>query len=51
VTIAPPDSCSAKPDNSAVRQWLGVAALVVALTTLRVIYASVIDLRTDEAYY
>src|SRR5258707_3561519 len=25
--------------------------LIVAMTTLRVIYASVIDLRTDEAYY
>ncbi len=25
--------------------------LIVAMTTLRVIYASVMDLRTDEAYY
>jgi 4-amino-4-deoxy-L-arabinose transferase-like glycosyltransferase len=51
VTFAPPHSRSAKPDNSALRQLLGVAALIVALTALRVIYASVIDLRTDEAYY
>jgi 4-amino-4-deoxy-L-arabinose transferase-like glycosyltransferase len=51
VTIALPDSHSAKPDDSAVRQLLGVAALIVALTALRVVYASVIDLRTDEAYY
>jgi 4-amino-4-deoxy-L-arabinose transferase-like glycosyltransferase len=51
VTIAPPDSHSTKPDNSALRQLLGVAALIVALTALRVVYASVIDLRTDEAYY
>jgi len=51
VTIAPPDRSSTKPDNSAFRQLLAVAALIVALTALRVIYASLIDLRTDEAYY
>jgi len=51
VTIAQPDRSSTKPDNSAFRQLLAVAALVVALTALRVIYASLIDLRTDEAYY
>ena len=28
-----------------------VAALIAALTAMRVIYAGVIDLRTDEAYY
>ena len=31
--------------------WLAVAALIAALTAMRLIYASVIDLRTDEAYY
>src|SRR6267378_3062878 len=51
VTIAPPDRSSTKPDNSAFRQLLAVAALIVALTALRMIYASLIDLRTDEAYY
>jgi 4-amino-4-deoxy-L-arabinose transferase-like glycosyltransferase len=51
VTIAAPDSSSTKPDSSALRQWLAVAALIVALTALRVTYASLIDLRTDEAYY
>jgi hypothetical protein len=51
VTIAPPDSSSTKPDRSALRQWLAVAALIVALTALRVTYAGLIDLRTDEAYY
>jgi 4-amino-4-deoxy-L-arabinose transferase-like glycosyltransferase len=51
VTIAPPDRSSTKPDSSAFRQLLAVAALIVALTALRVIYASLIDLRTDEAYY
>jgi 4-amino-4-deoxy-L-arabinose transferase-like glycosyltransferase len=51
VTIAIPDSGTTKPDNSAFRQLLGVAILIAALTVLRVIYASLIDLRTDEAYY
>ena len=49
--IAQPASSSTKPDRSVFRQWLAVAALIAVLTTLRVIYASVIDLRTDEAYY
>src|ERR1700676_2684 len=51
VTIAPPDNSNAKPDRSAFRRLLAVAVLIAALTALRVIYASVIDLRTDEAYY
>jgi len=51
VTIASPDRSRTKPDSSAFRQWLAVAALIAALTALRVIYASRIDLRTDEAYY
>jgi hypothetical protein len=49
--MAPPNSSRTKPDSSAIRQWLAVAALIAALTAMRVIYASVIDLRTDEAYY
>ena len=51
MTIAPPDNSPARPDNSAFRRWPAVAALIAALTTLRVIYASLLDLRTDEAYY
>jgi 4-amino-4-deoxy-L-arabinose transferase-like glycosyltransferase len=51
VTIAPPVENSMKPDSSARRQWLAVAVVIVAMTALRVVYASVIDLRTDEAYY
>src|ERR1700737_511113 len=51
VTIAPPDRSRTKPDSSAFRQWLAVAVLIAALTALRMIYASQIDLRTDEAYY
>jgi 4-amino-4-deoxy-L-arabinose transferase-like glycosyltransferase len=57
MTIAPPDN-RAQPDPAAARgpgsfleSWLGVIALVAAMTAMRLIYASVIDLRTDEAYY
>ncbi len=50
MTIAASQS-PAKPDSSAFRQLLAVAALIAAMTLLRVVYASAIDLRTDEAYY
>jgi 4-amino-4-deoxy-L-arabinose transferase-like glycosyltransferase len=49
VTIAPP--LSTKPDRSALRQLLAVVILITAMTALRVVYASLLDLRTDEAYY
>ena len=42
---------TANPDRTAFRRWLAVAALIAAMTALRSIYAGVIDLRTDEAYY
>jgi hypothetical protein len=51
VTIADPNEYAAKPGQFASRQWLAVAALVAAMTAMRVVYAGVIDLRTDEAYY
>jgi 4-amino-4-deoxy-L-arabinose transferase-like glycosyltransferase len=51
VIAAPPNSRNTGPDRFSPRQWLAVAALVAALTAMRVIYACVIDLRTDEAYY
>jgi 4-amino-4-deoxy-L-arabinose transferase-like glycosyltransferase len=51
VTIAPPDKSTKPPDSSAFGPWLAVALLIGAMTVLRVIYASTIDLRTDEAYY
>jgi hypothetical protein len=51
VTIAAPDTDRAGPDRFASRQWLAVAALIAAMTALRVIYAGATDLRTDEAYY
>jgi 4-amino-4-deoxy-L-arabinose transferase-like glycosyltransferase len=50
MTIAAPNS-HAMPDHAARRQWAGVIALIAAMTAMRVIYACVIDLRTDEAYY
>src|ERR1700737_1041439 len=51
VTIAPPDRSSTTPASSAFRRFLAVGTLIALLTALRVIYAGVIDLRTDEAYY
>jgi 4-amino-4-deoxy-L-arabinose transferase-like glycosyltransferase len=51
VTIAIPERARAKLDNSAFRQLLAVAALIAAMTALRVIYANLLELRTDEAYY
>jgi 4-amino-4-deoxy-L-arabinose transferase-like glycosyltransferase len=37
--------------DTARRNLLAVVALIALLTCMRVVYASVIDLRTDEAYY
>jgi 4-amino-4-deoxy-L-arabinose transferase-like glycosyltransferase len=51
VTITASDTGRIQPDNPAVRQLLAVVVLIAALTVLRVVYASVLDLRTDEAYY
>ena len=53
MTIAPPDN--SQPDRTAPPRfdapWLGVALLIAALTAMRLVYAGVLDLRTDEAYY
>jgi 4-amino-4-deoxy-L-arabinose transferase-like glycosyltransferase len=51
VTITPPDQASARLASPASRQLLAVAAVIAAMTAMRLIYASAIDLRTDEAYY
>ena len=51
MTIAPPDNSRARPDRSALGGLLAVAVLIAGLTAMRLIFASVIDLRTDEAYY
>ena len=49
MTIAP--DITVKP-RGAVRRPLVMAALVIAaMTVLRIVYASAIELRTDEAYY
>jgi 4-amino-4-deoxy-L-arabinose transferase-like glycosyltransferase len=50
VTIALPDT-GAKPDSSAFRQLTAAVVLIAAMTALRVVYASLLDLRVDEAYY
>jgi 4-amino-4-deoxy-L-arabinose transferase-like glycosyltransferase len=41
----------AKPDSSASRQLTIAIIIVAAMTLLRLVYAGVTDLRTDEAYY
>jgi len=51
VTTSPPHHSSADPQAAAQRQWLAVVALIAGLTVMRIVYASVLDLRTDEAYY
>jgi 4-amino-4-deoxy-L-arabinose transferase-like glycosyltransferase len=51
VTTAPPDIAGIKLDRSVPRPWPLVAALIAATTAMRVVYACVIELRTDEAYY
>jgi 4-amino-4-deoxy-L-arabinose transferase-like glycosyltransferase len=47
VPTAPPEQASPKQR----RQLLAVCALIALLTAMRAIYAGVIELRTDEAYY
>ena len=49
MTNVPDDS--RKPDFPAAPQWLAVVALIAVMTAMRLIYAGVIELRTDEAYY
>jgi dolichyl-phosphate-mannose-protein mannosyltransferase len=51
VTTTPPDIAEIKPDRSVPPPWPLVVALIAAMTAMRVIYACVIELRTDEAYY
>jgi 4-amino-4-deoxy-L-arabinose transferase-like glycosyltransferase len=51
VTITPSDTSRWKTDSPAFRQLLAAALVIAAMTALRVVYAGLIDLRTDEAYY
>jgi 4-amino-4-deoxy-L-arabinose transferase-like glycosyltransferase len=51
VTISSPDQTDKKPHQSTRRQWLAVVAVIAAMTAMRLVYAGVLELRTDEAYY
>jgi 4-amino-4-deoxy-L-arabinose transferase-like glycosyltransferase len=46
-----PELRSARPDNAASRPLAAALAVIAAMTAIRIVYACVIDLRTDEAYY
>ena len=48
MTIAPPHKRQA---GFAASPWLAVILLIAALTAMRLVYAGVLELRTDEAYY
>src|SRR5204862_6562806 len=45
------DTSRTRPNSLVFRQLLAVAMLIAAMTAMRLIYAGLIDLRTDEAYY
>ena len=49
VTIAP--DITVKPDGASRRPLVIAALVIAAMTVLRIVYASAIELRTDEAYY
>ncbi len=49
VTTAP--DMTAKPDGAARRHLIIAALVIAAMTALRIVYASMLELRTDEAYY
>jgi 4-amino-4-deoxy-L-arabinose transferase-like glycosyltransferase len=51
VSSPSPEKSFATPDNAAFRQLAGALAVIAAMTVIRVVYACLIDLRTDEAYY
>ena len=49
--MASQHSSRGEAENPGFRAWLGVIALVAAMTVMRGVYASLLDLRMDEAYY
>jgi 4-amino-4-deoxy-L-arabinose transferase-like glycosyltransferase len=51
VTTAAPHFSRSKPDRAAFRQLTIAIVLIAEMTALRIVYAGLIDLRTDEAYY
>jgi 4-amino-4-deoxy-L-arabinose transferase-like glycosyltransferase len=51
VPKAPPHDLSATLQSRANRPLIAAGAVVAAMTAMRIAYAALIDLRTDEAYY
>lgn len=51
MTTIPPDHPSSHSHRAVQWQWFAVAGLIAAMTAMRIVYAGVLDLRTDEAYY
>jgi 4-amino-4-deoxy-L-arabinose transferase-like glycosyltransferase len=51
MTIAQSDKPALPPERPALSSLLWVVALIAAMTVMRCIFASSLDLRTDEAYY
>ena len=51
MTSAPPKPSRTQPDSAAFRQLTIAIILIAAMTAMRIVYACLIDLRTDEAYY
>lgn len=49
MTIAP--NITVKPDGASRRPLVMAVLMIAAMTVLRIVYASAIELRTDEAYY
>jgi 4-amino-4-deoxy-L-arabinose transferase-like glycosyltransferase len=49
--MAPEDTSPGKAENSTSHALIGVLALIAAMTVMRGLYAGLLDLRTDEAYY
>ncbi|MBN9003834.1 MAG: glycosyltransferase family 39 protein [Rhizobiales bacterium] len=51
MTIAEPETRAPQSERPALQPLLWIAALIVAMTALRCIFAIGLELRTDEAYY
>ncbi|HWL21250.1 MAG TPA: glycosyltransferase, partial [Bradyrhizobium sp.] len=51
MTLAASQLSRARPDSAALRPLTVAIVLIAAMTVLRIVYACLIDLRTDEAYY
>lgn len=51
MTTTPPDPSEMHAQRTSWRPWLGVALVIAAMTSMRIVYAGALDLRTDEAYY